>query len=747
MTRAPSNHSTDHNHSEIQDAEFRSFVESINDYAVFTLDPGGHVSSWNAGAQRLTGYAESEVLGQHFSRFYLPEDIASGKPGRALAVASSVGRFEDEAWRLRKDGSRFLANVLLTAIHDKAGALRGFAKVTRDVTERKAPEDALRAANATLQSIFDAAPVAVLSFDLQGRVKHWSAGAERMFGWTAAEAMGRICPAVPEEGMADFLAMVARVAESGAEQLVRIRQKKNGQRVDAKLSPAPLRNRDGVTAEVMVILEDITEKLRTDDALRQSEARLASLIDIAADAIISVDASQRIRIFNQGAESIFGYRAAEMFGQPLDVLLPARFADRHRRHVQDFAAAPEAARLMGARREVFGRRKDGSEFPAEASISKQDIGGQITSTVILRDITERKRVESALCQSERELRLFTLATNDAFWTWDLLTGRVDRSIGFEKNFGYRIDSIEPVIGWWKERVHPDDREKVMTVFHRTMEEKPEYCLCVYRFKRHDGTFATVEERVYLVRDEAGVVTRALGAMTDITERVEQQEAAREVSRRVMMAEENERRRIAKELHDSTAQDLVAVILNLETLREAAAPGNPVQAKQIEDCIALLENSAHEIRTLSYLLHPPRLDEAGLPDAIRHYVAGFGERTGIRVRVELPMEGVRLHEDVELTLFRVVQESLGNIYRHAQSPTATVRLVHQEGVIRLEIRDEGVGIPPHVLAAPGGQASGFGVGLPSMRERLRQIGGCLEVESTGHGTIVRAVLPATSTATG
>src|ERR1044071_5230808 len=123
---------------------FRLLVDSVTDYAIFLLTPSGHVDSWNAGAQKLKGYSAAEIVGKHFSIFYPPEDIASGKCERELDVATRVGRFEDEGWRLRKDGTRFWANVIITALRDSAGNLRGFGKVTRDLTERKLAEERLR---------------------------------------------------------------------------------------------------------------------------------------------------------------------------------------------------------------------------------------------------------------------------------------------------------------------------------------------------------------------------------------------------------------------------------------------------------------------------------------------------------------------------------------------------------------------------------------------------------------------------
>ena len=160
---------------------------------------------------------------------------------------------------------------------------------------------------------------------------------------------------------------------------------------------------DGKPVRVIGIIRDVTERRHAEDAVRRSEARLAGIVSIAADAIISIDGKQRITLFNRGAETAFGYAPEEVIGQPLELLLPERFRAAHGGHIRQFAAAQTSARLMGERRDIFGVRKDGHEFPAEASISKLDIDGERTFTVVLRDITTRKATEQALAQVNRDL--------------------------------------------------------------------------------------------------------------------------------------------------------------------------------------------------------------------------------------------------------------------------------------------------------------------------------------------------------
>src|SRR6266568_4747197 len=171
---------------------FRLMVENVRDYAIFMLDVAGRVATWNVGAQRIKGYSAEEIVGQHFSRFYVPEDVQARKPERELQVAAAEGRCEDEGWRVRKDGSRFWANVVVTPLRNPDGALLGFAKLTRDLTERRRVEGAMRQTEERLRLMVESVKDhAILMLDREGRVISWNAGAERIKGYRADEILGR----------------------------------------------------------------------------------------------------------------------------------------------------------------------------------------------------------------------------------------------------------------------------------------------------------------------------------------------------------------------------------------------------------------------------------------------------------------------------------------------------------------------------------------------------------------------------
>jgi len=246
--------------------------------------------------------------------------------------------------------------------------------------------------------------------------------------------------------------------------------------------------------------------------------------------------------------------------------------------------------------------------------------------------------------------------------------------------------------------------------------------------------------------------RLLKAQGELEERVTERTAElnvanqglRHLSARLLQMQDDERRRIARELHDSVGQTLAALTMNLTAVRTDIERLRKT-AGALADSEALVEEMTREVRTISHLLHPPLLDEAGLASALRWYIEGFAQRSQIQVVLDLPDDFERLSQESETTIFRMVQESLTNIHRHSGSKLAKVRISRSEGDVRVEVEDRGKGMTPEkqVELASAGTP---GVGIRGMRERLRQLGGNLEVRSDGKGTIVVAHLPVTSVST-
>ena len=232
--------------------------------------------------------------------------------------------------------------------------------------------------------------------------------------------------------------------------------------------------------------------------------------------------------------------------------------------------------------------------------------------------------------------------------------------------------------------------------------------------------------------------RIVLAHENVTDLKQAEAVLRDLTGRLLRLQDEERRRIARELHDGAGQNLVALSMNLARLERLGRGDDRLRAI-VADSLALVEQSLQEMRTLSYVLHPPTLDGVGLGSAVRWYVEGFARRSGIEVQLDLSPDTERLPQEIESALFRVIQESLINIHRHSGSGTAAIRLRREAGVVRLHVTDEGAGIVPVLPERGDGQGS-FGGGIPGMRERLRQLGGHLDIQSNPRGTTVIAVAP-------
>jgi signal transduction histidine kinase len=228
--------------------------------------------------------------------------------------------------------------------------------------------------------------------------------------------------------------------------------------------------------------------------------------------------------------------------------------------------------------------------------------------------------------------------------------------------------------------------------------------------------------------------------------VNQSELLRDLSRRLLQVQDEERRRIARELHDSAGQILAALSMNLARIAQLARSAGSDLVDAAEDSHQLVLDLTQEIRTMSYLLHPPLLDETGLAEAVRWYIQGLSERNGLEIHFNVTEDFGRMTREVELVMFRLVQECLTNIHRHSGSKRASIRMGRENGKIFLEVQDEGKGISPERLAEI--QAKGSGVGITGMRERVRQFGGQMHMESNGRGTTIAFTLPlAASTSPG
>ena len=261
-------------------ALYRLLVESVRDYAIFALDPGGHILTWNPGAQRFKGYTRDEIVGKHFSIFYPPVDIAAGKPDWELEVAEREGRFEEEGWRLRKDGTRFWANVVITALRGPGGELIGFAKVTRDLTDRRRTEELLRLSEDRFQLLVSSVrDYGIFLLDREGRVSSWNAGAERINGYTGEEIIGRhfsVFYPLDDVGRGKPAWELEVAVREGKYEEEGWRVRKDGSLFWANVLITTLRNPAGEVVGFAKVTRDLTERREAQQRMVEDARRLAA---------------------------------------------------------------------------------------------------------------------------------------------------------------------------------------------------------------------------------------------------------------------------------------------------------------------------------------------------------------------------------------------------------------------------------------------------------------------------------------
>jgi PAS domain S-box-containing protein len=840
------------------DDEFRLLVSSVTDYAIYLIDAAGRVASWNAGAERIKGYRAAEIVGRHFSLFYPPEERAAGAPERALGAAAREGRFEGEGWRVCKDGSRFWAEVVITALRNPDGTLKGYAKVTRDMTLRHAEREREQLFAAT----FNHAPHGIAIVDRDGRYLGANASFLALLGYTEGELRAKtVFEVTHPDDVRESRRLFDDALRGGARRLELEKRyvRKHGGEIWAHLSVAPIADREGAAMRFVVQVEDITERRAVQARLRESERRFRLLVSSVTDYAIYVLSPQgEISSWNAGAERIKGYAEREVLGRHFSIFFTAeeraagkpqraldtvrasgrfadegwrlrkdgsrfwalaaleamrdeagtligivnvtrdlserRTADERMRQAQALIEAftdnsPSAMSLKdrdgryrfanlrllarhGLRREQVIGRHDAEIFSARqaAAMSLHDaevlmrgepvqyeerveIAGTTYVSLVVKfaaaggvgmiagDITDRRLTEQALREQRALLAEAQKLAGLGWWEWSPDSGQVAWSDELYRIYGLSRDTFKPGVDAYLERVHPEDREHAAALMARALTHGRGFTKHE-RIVRPGGEVRYLRTQVEVVRDEAGKPIKVLGASLDFTEQRHSETALRQaahdlhgLTRRLVQAEEAERKRIARELHDRVGQALSALNINLDIVLRSAelAPG---ARQRLADSVSLVDSTLQSIEGVMAELRPPLLDEYGLAAALAWHAQEFSRRTGIRVSIDdEAAEAVRgLRLEAALALFRIAQEALTNVLKHARAKAVRVEVALAGDEVVMSIQDDGAGFD--ASRAPRGR-----LGMTTMRERAEAAGGRLEIDSApGRGTRVLASVP-------
>jgi PAS domain S-box-containing protein len=606
--------------------------------------PDGVIVWFNSRAAELWG--RTPVIGDTDERFCGAHTLyhadgtymAHRDTPVALALTTGVSVHEEEVVIARPDGSRVLVSVHIDPIRDKDGTIVGVVNFFHDITEQKQSERAM----GLLAAIVDSSDDAIISKNLDGTITTWNKGAERIFGYSSEEAVGRqITMIIPPDRQDEETTILQRLRRGERiDHYETVRLHKNGTALDISLTISPLKDGAGRVVGASKVARDVTERKRAEQVLSER----AKLLDLSNDAIFVRDGEDRVTYWNKSASELYGFSREEAMGRVTHELLQTEFPESLERITEQLH---RDGRWTG---QLVHRRKDGSQIlVASRWALNRDEGGNRKSVLETNnDITSQKQLESELRGSEERLRVVA-----------------------------------------------SELENQVRVRTHQLEQRN-------------------------------------------AEVLQQSEQLRELSSRLQQTQDDERRRIARELHDSAGQVVTVLGMNLTNIEQNMRRNSKV-GKVIVESRELVHQLSNEIRTMSYLLHPPLLDENGLPGALQWYIQGLAERSDLKSKLIIPEDFGRLSDDVEVAIFRIVQECLTNIHRHSGAKTAAIQLSRTGESVSLEIQDGGKGIPSEKLTEIQGYRTG--VGITGMRERVRHLNGTIDIQSNANGTKISVRLPA------
>jgi PAS domain S-box-containing protein len=688
------------------------------------------------------------ILSQHEAPEMIRQAYSAG--ARGYLVKSAIGASLQAAVERVSRHEPFFADLHKSEAHLDV----------HEVMQRSAAfEAALRESEERFRSTFEQAAVGIGHIAPEG---HWLRANQKFAEITgySPEELGKVTYKQithPEDLPADA-EQADKLAAGEIDHYVMEKRyiRKNGSPVWVNVTCSGIRAADGKLKYFISVVEDIHAR----KVAEETAYRLAAIVESSDAAIISKDLTGKITSWNSAAERTFGYSSKEAIGQPVTMIIPFELRDEETHIINCLKNGQRIEHFETVRVTKTGKRLNVS---LTVSPIKDSQGRVIGGSKIARDITERKRAEKELRENQELLRAAFAQTYSflAILSKDGTVVEANRAAlegtGFQRSevIGHKLWDV-----WYQSL--PEEQAIAKTSIATAAKGLAVREECQYALR--DGSIRFADRTLNPVQNERGEVVMIVASGLDNTEHrqlrnvleervrdrtreletknlelVSKTEVVRELSARLLQIQDEERRRIARELHDSVGQMLAAVSMNLAHVSREAGALTSGSSRALEDNIGLVEQISTEIRTISHLLHPPLLDEVGLQSALRWYIDGFSERSKINVDLELPDSFGRLPRNLEITLFRVVQECLTNIHRHSGSTTAAIRVDRSENEVRLEVRDAGKGISSDTQTnLASGKLSG--VGLRGMSERLRQMGGELAVTSNGTGTLVLATLP-------
>jgi PAS domain S-box-containing protein len=629
-----------------------------------------------------------------------------------------------------------------------------------DITIQKQAAEAVRESTERLHAVFNQAAVGISIASLEGRFVETNQKFSDILGYSIEELRKLTLFDVTHADDLEKTRFNTRGLLTG--ELPDFSYEKRYRRKDGRIvwsltTVTLLKDAVGKPQFVLGVIEDITSRKVAERASHESEERFRAIVKATPECVKVVAPDGTLLAMNSaGCAMVEADREADVVGQSVYGLIAPEFRQRF----VEFNESVCQGNRGHVEFQIIGLKGTHRWMEAHAVPMRDPSSGQTVQLAVTRDVTARKEADEKLFRSEEELRALANSIPQLAWM-----ANPDGEIFWFNHrwYEYTGTTLEQMEGWgWKAAHDPKVLPLVLERWAESVRTGTPFEM-EFPLRGADGVYRWFLTRVNPFRDLEGKVTRWFGTNTNIHEqrqllrslseardhlekRVEERtaelkaanESLRDLSARLLKVQDDERKRLARELHDSVGQILAALSMNLSVVQSQSHKLDSHAARAISENAQLVQQASSEIRTLSHLLHPPLLEIAGLASAVRWYVDGFSERSKIQVDLEIPSNFERLPNDTELAIFRIIQECLTNIHRHSGSSTAAIRIQQEGSRLKIEVRDNGRGIPSEKQRAIIDSSRG-GVGFGGIRERLRQLGGNLEIQSNGTGTVVRATL--------
>jgi PAS domain S-box-containing protein len=719
--------------------KFRLLVSHVKDYAIFMVDPNGIIVSWNEGAEAIKGYRPVEILGKPISVFYTNDDVEKREPQHNLEMARKNGHYESEGWRIRKDGRRFWADVVFTAIYENK-ELQGFAKITRDITERKHAQEQI----AYMARLMEDSSDAIMSTDANYFVQSWNRAAEKLYGYTAEEVIGSplhvLLRAPITEG--ERVAIRRELLAMGYWKGEVTHLHKDSAPLTVSISIAETKDAKNESAKGFVMVcRDITERKKMENQLQlfnekleqqvnSKTAELTGIFERITDAFIALDSHLCYTYLNRKAGELIHREPQTLIGKYVwDVFPDAVGSSTYTSFNQAMSSQQYLSNIDYY--EPLQLWQENHIYPAKDGLS-----------IFIRDISERVKSEQALKHSEETRKLITQAAMDA-----IVCMNVDGNITVWNA------QAEKIFGWPEaEAMGKPFNSLIIAERHRAtlatwmsehiasnQDQALNYLIEIHALNKSGLEFPAELGLIYINQADNRLFCAFI---RDITERKiadehlkQSFEDIQELASHLQDVREEERTVMAREIHDELGQQLTSIKMDIYWLSKKAGTGDRAEIEEkIKKTISLVDVSIKAVRRIATELHPSILDDLGLPAAIEWYGQEFEKRFNIITRFLFETGDYLFLAPIATGLFRICQESLTNIARHAEAGCANIKLLVGDQ-IELIIEDDGHGFDATK------KRQGKSIGLISMRERTLMMGGKYEIiSSPGKGTRVHVSIP-------